>query len=93
MADIIIVDDEFDTISTEIRTKSETTEEMVTELKNAYGLINSEVAKEGVVADNFKILSDEVGSLSGGFAEIYELVSQLGKEFVEEIDDADSYFY
>ena len=71
MSDIIIVDEEFKAVVEQIKTEGKETDEAVQKLIDVFTRITEEVAVEGSVAENFKLLLEELSSLKGQFTEIY----------------------
>lgn len=93
MSGIVIVDEEFKVIAEEIKKQSEETETTVDSLIEVFESITTELAVEGNVAENFQILKEEIGSLKGQFTGIYNEVSQVVEEFINEVDAADEFLY
>lgn len=93
MGDIIIVDEEFEGVAERIKVQSEETEEALKKLNEAFEQITTNIAVEGVVADNFRILQNELLTLEGEYSAIYSQVSELVKSFIAEIDAADNFLY
>ena len=56
MSDIIIVDEEFKAVVEQIKTEGKETDEAVQKLIDVFTRITEEVAVEGSVAENFKLL-------------------------------------
>lgn len=93
MSDIIIVDEEFENVTEQIKTEGKEIDEVVQKLINAFRKVTEEVAVEGTVADNFKLLLEELSSLEGQFLEIYSEAGNIVKEFIGAIDAADTFWY
>lgn len=93
MSDIIIVDEEFKAAAEQIKAEGEETEAVVKVLIEAFTKITEDVAEEGTIADNFKILLEELSSLEGQFSEIYSEAGTLVEEFIGAIDEADDFLY
>lgn len=73
MSDIIIVDEEFKAVVEQIKTEGKETDEAVQKLIDVFTRITEEVAVEGSVAENFKLLLEELSSLKGQFTFIRKL--------------------
>lgn len=93
MSDIIIVDEEFKAVVKQIKEKGKTTDETVQKLIDVFKRITEEVTVEGSVAENFKLLLEELSSLKGQFTEIYSEAGVVVEEFIEAIDKADDFLY
>ena len=90
MSDIIIVDEEFKAVVEQIKTEGKETDEAVQKLIDVFTRITEEVAVEGSVAENFKLLLEE---LSGQFTDIYSEAGTVVAEFIEAIDKVDDFLY
>lgn len=93
MSDIIIVDEEFGNVAKQIKTEGKETDEAVRKLINAFKKVTEEVAVEGTVADNFKLLLEELSSLEGQFLKIYSDAGNVVEELISAIDEADTFLY
>lgn len=93
MSTIIIVDEDLREIADVIRTQGEETEATVEELIKAYNMITGQLVTEGVVHDNFEILRQEIESLKGQFAEIYEEAGQVVENLLSQVDETDDFLY
>ena len=93
MSDIIIVYEEFKAVVEQIKTEGKETDEAVQKLIDVFTRITEEVAVEGSVAENFKLLLEELSSLKGQFTDIYSEAGTVVAEFIEAIDKVDDFLY
>ena len=93
MSDIIIVDEEFKAVVEQIKTEGKETDEAVQKLIDVFTRITEEVAVEGSVAENFKLLLEELSSLKGQFTDTYSEAGTVVAEFIEAIDKVDDFLY
>lgn len=77
----------------QIKTEGKETDEAVQKLIDVFTRITEEVAVEGSVAENFKLLLEELSSLKGQFTEIYSKAGTVVAEFIEAIDKVDDFLY